>query len=230
MKKKIFIIITTLLIFMPQVKAECDNDRLNEIKNLAKNIEITYELDTELDKEKNYSENDYGDEVQEGNMKVIITGLSYGLQLKDETTHRTFYYFQAEDGTIILNKEINGSRTFKVYSNECEKNVRTISVKIPRYNEYSTDPLCEGIDASELKICGTWYEKEVDYDTFKKDVESYKQRLAEEQRLKELEDKNILKKVVTFFEKYYLYFIIGAVVLIAVTIIIIIRRKRSVLE
>jgi len=84
LKKKILILIISLL-FIPQVKAECSNDRLNEIKELAKNIEITYELDTELDEEKNYSKDENGKKLPEGNMKIIISGLTLGLKLVDNT-------------------------------------------------------------------------------------------------------------------------------------------------
>lgn len=231
MKKKILLIIF-MFIFVPHVNADCDNDRINELKNLAKNVEITYELDTNDDnlEENDYSVNNVGESIPQGNMRIIISGLTEGFLIKDTTYDRTFNYSDVKDGIIVIRNELNGSRTFKVYSTECNKDVRSIFIKIPRYNNYSTDSLCEGISGDDLSVCGMWYEKDIDYETFKQTVEDYKKKVTEQKRIEEKKEKSIIDKTVDFLKNNYLYFIIGIVVIIIIAIIIKVRRKRSVLE
>lgn len=231
MKKKIFAIITIFL-FMPQVSATCDENKLKELKELAKNIEITTGLaseDEEYVPNRDYTVNDYGETVPQGSTQIIISGMSKEFNIVDETYERTFIYDDFKDNALILNNELHGYRTFKVYSPECNQEIRSIYVKVPRYNEYSTDPLCEGIDGKDLAICGTWYDKEVDYETFKSMVEDYKKMLANNEK-ENKEENTFINKIVTFVKEYYLYIIGGIVLITVVSVIIIIRRKRSVLE
>ena len=230
MKKKI-LTIAFIFLFIPHVNAECDRTKINELKQMAENIEITSELDITSEEEytgnRDYSLNDNGDPLPRGNMKIIISGMSEEFRIIDETYNRTFTYSDFTDGILIVKNELNGQRKFKVYSTECNQEVRTINLKIPRYNEYSTDPLCEGISGDDLPICGMWYEREVDYPTFQKMVEDYKNRVAEQEKENQ---ESIIDKVISFFSNYYLYLIIGIAVIAVVTVIVIIRRKRSVLE
>lgn len=236
MKKSIVLTFLTFL-FVPHVNAECNNERIKELTSIAKNVEITYELDTYEEQpyneetDKDYTVSDIGEPIPQGNMRIIITGITEEFQIKDITYNRTFMYNEFKDNTLILKNELNGHRIFKVYSAECDKEVRTIFIKVPRYNNYSTDPLCEGISGDELAVCGTWYENDIDYDTFKAKVEAYKQELKDAQNAKpQNQEQTILDKVVSFLKDYYLYFIIGIVAVIAITIIVTVRRKRSVLE
>ena len=230
MKKKLLLLVLTF-VFVPQVKADCDREALNNLSKMAENIEITSELDITLEDQytgkRDYSIDDEGKPIPRGNMKIIISGMSEEFKIVDETYNRTFMYSDFTDGILIVKSELNGQRRFKVYSSECNEVVRTINIKIPRYNIYSTDPLCEGISEDELAICGMWYEKEVDYATFEKMVNNYKEKKAQEEAEN---SQGIIEKVISFFSNYYLYFIIGAVVIAIVALIIIIRRKRSVLE
>lgn len=227
---KCVVFIIAMFIFMPSVNAICDNEKIMGLKELAKNIEITYELDldgkvyTSKDKNKNFSLDNNGNEVPQGNMKVIISGMNEQLVLNDKTYNRTFKYTQSDNGIIIVNNEMHGSRQFVVYSNICNKAIRNISIKIPRYNEYSTSPLCKGIDVKKLPICGTWYEKEVDYKTFEKMVKDYKNKPVE------VKKNNDWQELVEFLEYYYLYILIPFIAIIAIIAILVIRRKRSELE
>lgn len=229
---KKFLMLITVVLFIPHVNAACDENRIKELKELAKNIEITTGLASDDESgtiNNDYSVNDYGEMVPQGSTQIIISGMSKEFNIIDATYERTFIYEYFTDNALVLNNEIHGYRTFKVYSPECNQEIRSIYIKVPRYNEYSTDPLCEGISGNDLAICGTWYDKEVDYDTFKSMVADYKKMIAEEE--KENDKKNvIIDKIVDFVKEYYLY-IIGAVILIiAISVIVVIRRKRSVLE
>ena len=231
--KKIFTIITMLLIFIPQVNANCDSTRVNELRSKAKNIEITYELNTtkdnKYDEQDDANVNDFGENVPEGNLNIIISGLTEEFEIKEATYNRIYRNENSEDGVIILKNELNGARTFKVYSIECNKEVRTIFIKLPRYNIYSTDPLCEGISGKDLSVCDTWYEKEIDYETFKKRVEEYKTKINNEQ-IEDVTQKNVIDLILDFFKVNYIYFIVGILTLIFFVIFIKIKRKRSVLE
>ena len=231
MIKKMLMIIAVFL-FIPRVNATCDENRLKELKELAKNIEITTGIaaeDEEYIPHRDYTVNDYGEPVPQGSTQIIISGMSKEFNVVDNTYERTFMYEDFKNNALILNNELHGYRTFKVYSLECNQEIRSIYIKVPRYNEYSTDPLCEGISGTDLAICGTWYDKEVDYETFKSMIEDYKENKIYEENEDE-KNNNIINEIIDFIKSNYLYIIGGVALIITVSIIVIIRRKRSVLE
>ena len=43
-----------------------------------------------------------------------------------------------------------------------------------KFNSYSLDTLCDGIDGDDFPLCGKYLDYEVSYDTFKRKVEDYK--------------------------------------------------------
>ena len=214
-----------MFIFVPHVNADCDNDRINELKNLAKNVEITYELDENKSEEelKAYDP----DSIAGGVVKIIITGLTEGLSITDEVANVTYNYDDTDNGIIVIYNVTNGSRTFKVYSTECDKKVRTLFIKIPTYNKYSLDPLCQNIPKEELSVCNTWYESTISYDEFKKKVENYN---ALKNPIEPEVKKNKFDEIIELLKKNYLYIVITIVLLIVMVILAKLRRKRSELE
>ena len=127
---------------------------------------------------------------------------------------------------------------FDIYSSKCAQKVDSLLVKIPRYNVYSEDPLCEGIDGEDFSLCDKYLEYEVSYDTFKRKVEEYK-KAHEVKKVEPKKDeeqfsiKMIINKVLEFIINYQIYIIIILGVLLLILIIIIIvkkKKKRGVLE
>lgn len=205
------------------VKASCTDEEIKELKELAKDIKITYK---------------YVDEA------VIDEETYYNLfEVKIKNISDDFYVLYGLNNNRIDIKEgtgsdyfTNGTWTFKIYSSECEKQVDEINVFIPRFNIYSTDPLCEGIDGNDFALCGKYYEYDVSYESFKERVTHYRNThnidsKNEEEDINQLED--FLNKVLTFVIKYKWYFAGGFVVCLCIIIFILIinkRRKRGILE
>lgn len=144
---------------------------------------------------------------------------------------------EVKDNKIIINKIATGKYRFSIYSNSCQEKIGDISVKLPKFNSYSLDPLCEGINTDEFPLCSKYLEYQPSYETFVKKLEEYK-------KTKDIkpEDNNtkkgnsfteILSKVISLITKYQLYIVVVlAVVLIILIIIIIVnkKKKRGVLE
>lgn len=224
LKKKILLIML-MFVFMPHVKAECDNDRINDLKNLAKNVEITYELDENKSEEelKAYDSND----IAKGVVKIIITGLTENFSIIYDYSNRTYEYQDTDEGVLIINDVPKGNKKFSIYSNECNKIIKTLFIKIPTYNKYSLDPLCQDIPKEELSVCDTWYESTISYDDFKKKIENYhefkKEDIIEEKQ-------TLIDRITDFLKNNYLYIGLSIVLIIAIIIFIKVRRKRSELE
>ena len=153
-------------------------------------------------------------------------------------------YISLFNGTLILRpvngeiKEVfnNGTWNFEVYSNKCESKIDEIEVHIPRFNVYSLDSLCEGIDGDDFALCGKYYEYDVSYDSFKERVTYYRtiHSIGTDNDNDELKDNNnIFDILLNFFAKYKLYLImILLIVIVMIVIITIVHRskKRGVLE
>lgn len=224
MKKKILLIML-MFIFMPYVKAECDNDRINELKNLAKNVEIVYELDSNKTEEelKAYDPND----IAKGVVKMIITGLTENFSIIYDYSNITYEYQDTDEGILIINDVPRGNKKFSIYSNECNKTIKTLFIKIPTYNKYSLDPLCQDIPKEELAVCDTWYESTISYDEFKKKIDDYhalKKAAPNEKKV------SLIDKIIDFLKNNYLYIGISFILIISIIIFIKVRRKRSELE
>ena len=127
----------------------------------------------------------------------------------------------------------NGKWNFDIYSSKCAEKVDSLLVKIPRYNVYSEDPLCEGIDGDKFSLCGKYYESDVTYESFKERVENYRaihKIDSKKDKQEVIEDKkNInLDIIIKYINKYKTY-ILGSIIsiLLIVIITIIIKKKRS---
>lgn len=237
MKNIFYILIFTFVMFIPYnvYAEECSNDKINELKEMAKSVQISYEHDesgaSNNDEKYNKSKrNDDGFEVQSGDMQINIAGFIKEIYIKDETNKRTFNYEDADNGILVLHYERYGSFNFNVYSNECKDiKLRSIYVRVPRYNIYNTDPYCEGISGEELAVCGEYYENDLDFEEFEKKALEYKAKKAKE--AEEEERKNtFLYKLSTFVKNNYKYLIVFGILVIVVIGLLIFRRKRSELE
>jgi len=111
MRKKIILLIITVLIGLNKVKAitygGCDSSTISRLKSLVTNINVTY----------NYHISDnrvYFD--------VTLTNITPGMYFWDEITNQTYTYNDTVDGEITLYNYDNQSGSYKFYSqvNGCE--------------------------------------------------------------------------------------------------------------
>lgn len=234
--KYILIFVLTFLFMVPDVDAVCGIEDMNRIQKVANNVKFT----NQFSKDENGNDTGYFD--------LIISGLTEEIYLVDEKNGETYYYDFTDNGTIKFNSLSTDNYKFEIYSKECEdyieslsdeddyedlddevvnEPIRTINHKIPKYNRYANNQLCNGITEIELDVCNRLYQGELTDEKFEKIVKDFREEYLNE---KPEEETNILNKIMNFLENYYMY-IIGGVILIVIAIVaIILNRKRGALE
>lgn len=122
--------------------------------------------------------------------------------------------------------------SIKSTSKSCKDELYNIFLSLP-YNEFSKDPVCEGIE--DFVLCKPTYDKEIDYETFLQRVEVYKKTLAEQKEKEEnkieepSEEKKIYEKITDYLMEniFIIVTIIIAVILLIILIVFIIRNYRE---
>lgn len=228
MKKSKYILCFLISIFLclTHIYADCTNEEIDKLKDEAENIKITYKHLGKVETEDGPTYNQF---------EVTIKNIpdDFYVSLLNGTLKYT-----PTDGTItdIYN---SGTWNFEFYSNKCQQKIDEIKVKIPRFNLYSLDPLCEGIDGNDFPLCGKYYDYDVSYESFKQQVNHYRAtyKIGIENPNKESNDNSklgkILNTVLNFIKTYQLYFIIALlliIIIIIASIVIIKRKKRGVLQ
>lgn len=229
MKRIKYILFTFLILFLYSslALAECTNEELEELKQEANKIKVTYK---HLGAVEVNGVNEYN------HFKITINNIN-----EDFDIYMIAYDIEIEKNGSTAEYELGtGKWTINVLSNKCGEIVRDIDFSLPTFNEFSLDPLCEGIDGEDFELCGKYYNSnyKISYDTFKRKVEEYRRtheiKNEENNDTKEsLSIKIILNKVLDFITNYQLYLIIFLGTLLMVLIIIIVikkKRKRGVLE
>lgn len=224
MKNIKYLVFIFILLFVNifYVHASCTGEEINLLKNEAKNIKITYKhlgLVEEFDGESHYNSFD-----------VTIKNIDddFYLSIFEGENGK----LNSKDGIIKLTLD-TGNWSLKVYSEKCDSLVEKINFRLPRFNIYSLDSLCEGIDGNDFKLCGKYYETYVPYGEFVSRVNNY--RATHNVNKGESIDtkETMFDTFVNFVAENKLYFIITAILFLSGAFIIIVirkRKKRGVLE
>lgn len=223
--KNIFFTLIVFFSCMFCVNASCTDEELEILKKEANNIKVTYKhLGATID--------DDG----------VIYYNRFEINVKDIRNDFYILVDTGNNGTIKLSpidntiKEyfVNGTYTFDIYSNKCDNRIKQIKVHIPKFNIYSTDYLCEGIDADDFPLCGKYYEYDVSYDDFVVRVNDYRNtHTINNDAIEESDESSLLNSILEYIIKYKIYFICLLVLLLIIFIVLLIitkRKKRSVLE
>ena len=141
------------------VKAECTTEEENNIKKEIDKIEIVYKHLGEVTKEdgtKTYNE-----------FMVTAKNIPDGVyvQLYPFTDEQ---FEESSEGLKL--KLTTGTWHYYMYSEKCDKTLKDITVTLPKFNEYSLDPLCEGIDGEDFRYCNKYYDGEIPRETFERKV------------------------------------------------------------
>ena len=230
MKKIYYIIfiVLSLFAFSIKTKAVCN---LEEEKLKASKIEVSYDINLEA----------YKQTGKYNQYSIKFYNISNSIKVYDAKLDRTFAYF-AKDNYVndrsYADDYTVGTHYFSVYSSYCTEAISTITIKIPKFNEYSVDPLCEGITEEELAVCGKWYDnRNISYNDFVKTVNNYKKsngindNTDDDNNNVENDNNTLLNTINEFVRNNYLYVAGGAVIiLILIIVLIAIRRKRGRLE
>jgi len=183
--KKVFLSCIFIILFsfnISPVFAEiCDAEYMANLKEQVKNISVDY----------NY----VGDIRGDGDYQlyeVSFTGMTKDVYIGPASLEEYVY----QDGEKLYVD--SGSRQFNIYSYYCaDYKLKTLTVKLPKFNTYSMHDSCYGITNGELDVCDPWYQGTVSSNTFSSKVDSYFEKLyPEEESFIDLVFENIFVIVV----------------------------------
>lgn len=203
MRRRLFSLFSILFIFIFNincVNAEaCDNADIERLEQVAQGISYSYE----------YMADEFNVQIYE----VTFGNLTDELYIR----YNDLDYFEND---VVIYAE-SGVRTFDVYAYNCfEEKVGTITLELPKFNEYSLSDECLEIGSDNLSVCDEWYDGELSYDDFMMEVAEYRNDGSTTSEL-----------LINFFVNNYLFFLLAFVVLAAIIVAIVLyRRKRNRLD
>lgn len=133
------------------------------------------------------------------------------------STNTSFAYSGIKSGEYVI--EVLG------YTEECQETLKTITLKLPKYNSLSEDPLCEGIE--EFVLCQPTYDKDIDYETFVSRVNTYKKTKEKEPEeiIEEPEETKPIEELLEYIKNNLFQIIVITVFIILLIITTIITAK-----
>lgn len=227
MKKILFLmsLIISLFLFDINVYAECNSSDIAKIKNMLKKVIIAYKHIEPYTNEK-------GERVYD---EFLVTAKNIPDDVYIHLYPMTDENFEESTEGLKI-KLSTGNWTFDFYSSKCDSILNAVEVKLPRFNLYSLDPLCDGISEDEFKLCGKYYEYDVSREEFERRVLEYKRSHSSVEEVEKDANINIdivFNKVIDFIKKYYVYFIVILFGILIASILISYsykKKKRRILQ
>lgn len=210
-KKNLILTAMLSLLCINKTYAACTQQEINDFKKVEDEFKVTYEFNKET---KDYTITLYSPDYSK-----------YGFSL-DAKTPIDKYHF-SNPTSLICEGIKPGEYTFdvKIVSETCNEKLKTIQINLPKYNKYSEDPLCDGIE--EFVLCQPTYDKEIDYDTFVSRINTYKrtQKETEDATNEEKKENKILENIFEYIKQNALEIIIVVIFMILMSITIILTTK-----
>ena len=211
-KKRLLTLLSLSLLIPSIIYADCTKEEINNFKKLGDNYKITYEFnkDTKL---------------------YILTFYSPNPDMYDFISEDASVFSNCEvvdDKTATCNDIRSGEYNFEIVgvTTECNMTFKKIEIKLPKYNQYSEDPLCDGIE--EFVLCQPTYDKEIDYETFVSRINSYKKNHQSNSTNNNIENTEKEESKIIKYIKDNLFQIIIVTVFIILVIITIILTAKSI--
>ncbi len=225
MKKHVYMILLLLvfIVFPKYIYADCTNEEMTHFREIRSEFKVSYMLDEE--KKQFYMtlfnpepENfgyivkyDTGDNDTESLDLTSTTEVSLGMPTLTEGKYKI---------------------TIKGKTATCDRELKNIRITIPKYNMYSEDPLCEGIE--EFVLCQKAYNRELEYEKFVSRVNNYKIQKANSEKEQLPEEKEnkillILKAVLNYIRENLITIIIVItfIILLVISLILMIKNIRK---
>lgn len=211
----LFLLVFLIISIPIRVEAFCDYQELARIKKIASNV--TYKVD-------------YIEKNGTVEFSVTLLNLHPEIYFKDVTNNTFYYYKNSINNTheIVINGYSPGKTIqYEFYNIEkeyCDNQILLNKyVTLPPYNPFYNDSVCN--DAKEYKLCQKWIELNMDYNSFKQQVENYKKERNKGPVEEPIDDspKNI-DKVLDFFIEYYVY-ILSTIIIVCLIFIYQLNKK-----
>lgn len=206
MSKKIYLLsLFSLFLLLPHTSyADCTKEEIEHFKEIEDEYKVTYEFNKDT---KDYT-------------------------IKFHSSEPSKYDFGIYDANNLNCKDLNleeyecdnvkpGEYKVGIFSlNEsCDIPMKNITLKLPKYNDFSKDELCEGIE--EFVLCQETYDKDITYEEFVSRTNTYKRT----KRKEETKEKESEGKIKEYLENNSLQIIIALISSILVILIIILVTK-----
>ena len=162
--KKLLILLIMLIPTVCLAANNCDFKTKAEYSKLAKNVTASYEI------------------IEDGGMKYvqikiinIVDGIMVNYQRstlgKNATNDNTPHYigsFDTEDGVYVVNHyDIGEVYKYKftviAATDKCTGSLKTFTLTIPKYNQYSELEICQYYDVKDYLYCQPWITATFDY-------------------------------------------------------------------
>lgn len=149
-------------------------------------------------------------------------------------TTTNYYYSDTNKGNIEItqdykNSRVNYSIVIKIKNGVCAETIlRKKTITTPRFNLYSSYPICEGIE--DFGLCSRFYDFEVSENEFYNRTYDYLKKQEEENEEDKNENKDkssVLNNIKDFIKDNYIYITSGTVVLIVAISIVVIKKRRD---
>ena len=220
---KTLIPVTILSLLIPFTKAEaatCDSDDLERLTSLANHVDFSYTYS----KYDNSEYNPYQYDMYLYNFSLSnLTEELYALNSKNISSFK-FDYQNNEDGKVIEYGLEGGEYSIDIYSKNCNKKLRTISLTLPYYNQYHNSEKCQEESYQDLDVCKEWTKNKIEFATYSTTIDNYDPNKDKD------DNSNREDKILKFIQDNFLYFSLGAAFILLIIIIIIvslIKKKRS---
>lgn len=213
MKKYILLLFVLFIFDIQTTSAACTQEEINTFKRIEDDYKVKYEYDKSIEKYNLYLErskpNMY-DYIIYTNNQLVCTDIN-------ETETKCSSFVPGEYELAIAGQ-----------TESCNDILKTITLKLPKYNKLADDPLCDGYE--DFVLCNPAYDKEIEYDTFLSRLETYKKKHTptekEEKPQEEPNEKNeIIVKMTNYLKQYWIEIIIVVVFIILLVITTIITAK-----
>lgn len=216
--KKILFCISLFVFGLSTVYCDCTDSDVEQYKKEASSINVSYKrykdavdafdapvYDAYIVTIKNLYDNYY---IEDSKSEIRI-GKDY--LYEGETT---------DNNTYVSDAIASGVNKLKVYHNGCSTVIKTIELKLPVYNVYNEDPLCDNVDKSETKVCDKWLEDSINYEQFYTEVRKYK---------KDNGNRNFVSSILDFFKNNYITVIVAVLIFVGIVVLTsVIKKKRPV--
>lgn len=217
--KNITLLFIFYLLFLPSsafAEDTCNTIELNKLKTIANASKITYQY---IDNFIITDEDELFGPVSDSENRFLISANN----LSDK-----YYILSVLDGKYItydINREVPSVQSirsyvgginliFEYYASDTTAcpNVKLKSsfIKLPKYNAYSKDKLCKGIE--EYELCNKWYSGIIDKNTFANDIAAYK-KSVENGKAIELEKGTVIDSIINFVSVNYLTILVSIIII-----------------
>ncbi len=217
MKKYKYILITILIPLLIPITAyaDCSEEDIKEFREIQDEYKVAYEFDKET---KTYilTFNSTSSE----NFEYTITENVEAFADCEATEDKKMICKNIPSGKYVI--EVTGS------DENCQDTLKKIEMELPRYNEYSEDPLCNDIE--EFVLCQPTYDKEIDYDTFVSRVNTYKKNHKEtSEEPQKTQEETIESKIFKYIKDNIVQIIIITVfvIMIIITIVLTVKSEKQ---